>query len=105
MTEGKIADAAITTGKLANGSVGGSALKTVVTRTGTSTGVAANTSVLSSNGCNAGEKLLSGGALWDSTDADLAISQSFAFGNWFIRAGNGDGAAHNFTPVAECLSQ
>lgn len=103
VTTGKLADAAVTSGKLANGSVGANALKLIITRAGSLTAVAANSSVLSSASCDAGEQVVSGGATWNTTDADVAISQSFAFGNWFIRAGNGDGAAHSFTPIAECL--
>lgn len=103
VTTGKLADAAVTSGKLANGSVGANALKLIITRAGSLTAVAANSSVLSSASCDAGEQLVSGGATWNTTDADVAISQSFAFGNWFIRGGNGDGAAHSFTPIAECL--
>ena len=103
VTTGKLADAAVTSGKLANGSVGANALKLIITRAGSLTAVAANSSVLSSASCDAGEQVVSGGATWNTTDADVAISQSFAFGNWFIRGGNGDGAAHSFTPIAECL--
>ena len=103
VTTGKLADAAVTSGKLANGSVGANALKLIITRAGSLTAVAANSSVLSSASCDAGEQLVSGGATWNTTDADVAFSQSFAFGNWFIRGGNGDGAAHSFTPIAECL--
>ncbi|MGE5746401.1 MAG: hypothetical protein ACM33U_03990, partial [Solirubrobacterales bacterium] len=89
VTTGKLADAAVTSGKLANGSVGANALKLIITRAGSLTAVAANSSVLSSASCDAGEQVVSGGATWNTTDADVAISQSFAFGNWFIRAGNG----------------
>ncbi len=103
VTEGKIAAAAVSTGKLANGSVGANALKSIITRSGVAAGVAAAGSTLTSKGCNAGEQVVSGGGTWDSSDADLAMSQAFLFGNWFVRAGNSDGAAHNFTPIAECL--
>lgn len=106
VTTGKVANNAVTQAKLATNSVGAAQLKDTVERDGTQSLVGANSSSLLGASCNAGEDLIVGGGVWDTTVPTVAISQSFRFlGGWFVRASNASGADHNFTPISWCIPQ
>jgi hypothetical protein len=102
----KIATDAVTQAKLANNSVGANELKDTTESDGTQTTVSAGSSSLLGASCTGGADLIVGGGVWNTTDPDVAISQSFRFlGGWFVRASNADGADHDFTPISWCIPQ
>jgi hypothetical protein len=102
----KIAIDAVTQAKLANNSVGANELKDTTESDGTAATVSAGSSSLLGASCTGGADLIVGGGVWNTTDPDVAISQSFRFlGGWFVRASNADGADHDFTPISWCIPQ
>jgi hypothetical protein len=102
----ELADGAVTTPKIANDAVTAPKLGAINTREVT-VGVAAGTYGEATAECQAGEKLLSGGARWDNGALDefTPILESHKAGGngWYVRVQNGFGSNRNLTVEAYCL--
>ncbi|HEX2160379.1 MAG TPA: hypothetical protein VHF88_00975 [Thermoleophilaceae bacterium] len=98
------------TAAIQNDAVTASKLGGVVVRTGTPVSVPNGASRLATASCQAGETMLSGGAIWSGiSDADnvsqLHLVHSYpSAGSWGTRGYNGTGAAIDLTARVVCLT-
>jgi hypothetical protein len=106
VTTAKIATDAVTDAKLAADSVGSSELKTVSQPQSTLVNVVAGMENVATVTCGPGQQVLGGGGLWDSTDVDLRMLNSFSVtGNtWTMNGINQDGMDHGIRAMASCLA-
>jgi hypothetical protein len=103
-----IKNLAVKSSKLADGSVKAAKLGALIERTNTVDVADSGYNVVTAE-CLAGEKLISGGGLWDEpAQANFTVineSAPFASSNaWFVRGFNGSGTGtRKLTAVALCL--
>ena len=104
---GELADNAVTTAKIANDAVTAPKLAAINTRSVT-INVAAGAYGEATADCQAGERVISGGAQWDNAAAGeftpLLESHRTASNGWYVRVQNGFGSPRNLTVEAYCLA-
>jgi|SRR5919106_957073 hypothetical protein len=103
----ELIDGNVSNAKLAGASVGGNNLKTVYENATAFTAIGAGTSARVDVFCDAGDRSIAWGATWDTTDADVAVSEAFRLtgspNGYTVRGNNTDGATHSISVRTVCL--
>lgn len=98
-----IAKNAVRSKHIKDGQVKAGDLKAIVVREDTQS-VSGGSGVTATATCEAGQKVIAGGADWSNASSDLDLIQSYRDGNgWTAKGENNLGITTNFTAFAYCM--
>ena len=105
VTTAKLANTAVTQAKVGTDAIGSGQLKTIITRTG-STSIANGASGFATASCNPGEQAVGVGTTWNAFEANLYTNYARLLGptSAQARGNNLSGATKTFTVEIYCLS-